>query len=200
MKKRYIIKVFGAAAFAVIFGFFASLASADAKPKSAAELEKEKAMQNPYPNDLGPEKVDVSSYPKAMQAGYKLMAAKCSRCHTSARPLNSRFVEPDVAKDKKIQAVAELKKSSPELFKDISVWQIEEDVWNRYVKRMMNKPGCELERADAKKIWEFLVYDSAKRKLGANAKAWETHRKKLIADFKQKYPKRYEELSKDKDL
>ncbi len=36
--------------------------------------------------------------------------------------------------------------------------------WERYVKRMMHKPGSGISGADAKKIYEFLVYDSSIRK------------------------------------
>jgi len=36
--------------------------------------------------------------------------------------------------------------------------------WERYVKRMMHKPGSGINGADAKKIFEFLVYDSSIRK------------------------------------
>ncbi|MDA1088312.1 MAG: hypothetical protein O2901_15020 [Verrucomicrobia bacterium] len=36
--------------------------------------------------------------------------------------------------------------------------------WSRYVKRMMRKPGSGIGRSDAKKIYEFLAYDSSVRK------------------------------------
>jgi cytochrome c5 len=36
--------------------------------------------------------------------------------------------------------------------------------WERYVKRMMHKPGSGINSSDAKKIFEFLVYDSSVRK------------------------------------
>jgi len=36
--------------------------------------------------------------------------------------------------------------------------------WERYVKRMMHKPGSGISNADGKKIFEFLVYDSSIRK------------------------------------
>ncbi|MBI4424157.1 MAG: hypothetical protein HY554_10545 [Elusimicrobia bacterium] len=168
--------------------------------KSAAELEKEKAMQNPYPNDLGPETVDVSGYPKEAQEGYTLLKSRCAQCHTAARPLNSRFVEPDAEKDKRESVVADLKKSAPDLFKDYSLHQIEAGVWQRYVKRMMAKPGCKISPAEGKKIYKFLTVDSSKRKLGANAKKWAEHRKKLIEDFKKAHPERYKELHEAKDL
>ncbi len=36
--------------------------------------------------------------------------------------------------------------------------------WEEYVKRMMRKPGSGIKPQEAKQIWEFLVYDTAKRK------------------------------------
>jgi cytochrome c5 len=41
------------------------------------------------PQDKGPDKIDVSAYPAAQQAAYKLFSTKCSKCHTIARPLNT---------------------------------------------------------------------------------------------------------------
>ena len=36
--------------------------------------------------------------------------------------------------------------------------------WERYIKRMMHKPGSGIIATDAKKIFDFLVYDSVVRK------------------------------------
>ncbi len=36
--------------------------------------------------------------------------------------------------------------------------------WERYIKRMMHKPGSGIGTGDAKKIFDFLVYDSSIRK------------------------------------
>ncbi len=41
------------------------------------------------PQDKGPDKIDVSGYPPAMQSAYKLFTGKCSKCHTIARPINT---------------------------------------------------------------------------------------------------------------
>ena len=38
------------------------------------------------------------------------------------------------------------------------------DEWSRYVKRMMRKPDSQISADEAKKIYEFLVYDSKTRK------------------------------------
>lgn len=174
----------------------------------AAEMsEKEKALANPYPNDYGPETLPddvIKAYPANVQEGYKKLIDKkggCAQCHSSARPLNSRFVEPEGKDDAAQDAwIAKMKKESPDLFKDNSIAQVETKVWSRYVKRMMNKPGCNLDKANAKKIYEFLSYDSTKRKTGANAEKWAAHRKSLIEKLKTEKPARYKELQESKDL
>ena len=155
-----------------------------------AASEKEKA-KNPYPNDFGPESIDVSGYPEEYKESYNLFVEKCSRCHTIARPINSQFVEV------KTPDMDALKASSPQVFAKPLVWQIEDNIWERYVKRMMRKPGCEMDVETAKKIWKFLVYDSNERKL-KNHDAWEKYRQKLLNDFKDKYPDRYKELYETK--
>jgi hypothetical protein len=55
-------------------------------PLFLAAQEKSKIV---LPQDKGPDKIDVSSYPAPMQASYKLFASKCSKCHTIARPINT---------------------------------------------------------------------------------------------------------------
>ncbi len=82
--------------------------------------------------DKGPARIDVTKYPANMQAGYKVFATKCAKCHTIARAINCDF-----ALDQE---------------------------WERYVKRMMRKPGSEISPADGKAIFEFLSYDSKLRK------------------------------------
>ncbi len=192
-----------------LFVAAALLSVAFTAPVRAAELtEKEKALANPYPNDFGPDTLPadvLKAYPANVQAGYKKLIsnkAGCAQCHSAARPLNSRFVEPEGGMDaaKGDAALAVLKKEQPALFADGSAWQVETQVWSRYVKRMMNKPGCNLQKADGKEIYTFLQYDSLKRKTGANAEKWGAHRKALVEQLKAKNPKRYEELKEAKDL
>ena len=195
-------------------------ASAPADATSVAMSEKEKALASPYPNDLGPERLAdevLKAYPEAISNGYHILIGEkkvdgkwvdgkgksgCVQCHTAARPLNSRFVEPEGGTDeaKQAAALAAMTKANPEITKDLSIWQPEVKIWNRYVKRMMNKPGCSIDKAEGKAIWEFLEYDGAHRKVGANAATWAAHRKDLIEQFKTKYPKRYAELKEAKDL
>jgi hypothetical protein len=163
------------------------LAEQAAQPvQGDAASEKEKA-KNPYANDFGPDSIDVSGYPEEHKAGYKIFVEKCVRCHTIARPINSQFIEV------KTPDVESVKSQFPHVFEKPLIWQIEDNMWERYVKRMMRKPGCEMTIDEAKKVWQFLVYDSKERKLKGSAE-WEKNRQKLLDDFKAKYPERYKEL------
>jgi hypothetical protein len=47
------------------------------------------------PQDKGPSKVDVSSYPAEQQKAYKLFTDKCSKCHTIARPINTSMTREE---------------------------------------------------------------------------------------------------------
>jgi hypothetical protein len=119
-----------------------------------------------YADDLGPDTIDVSAYSADMQAGYKKFEAKCAVCHSAARAVNSDLV------------------TSKE--------------WERYIKRMWQRPPCcnlcpVISKADAKAIWKFLTYDSQIRKTGPNAEAWQKHHHALLAEFKARYPKKYQE-------
>lgn len=168
--------------FAVPRGFAEEKKGEEGSPTTASDL---------YPNDFGPDSVDVSGYPKDLQQNYKVFKFKCATCHTIARPINSQFLELSAAEQKKEQ------KLNPDLFKDKKIAHVEDAIWNRYVKRMMVKPGCPVKGEDGKKIWEFLAYDSRLRKTGPNAKSWIEHRKKLLADFKAKHHEAYEKIFGD---
>jgi hypothetical protein len=164
-------------------------------------MERAKAQRNPYANDFGSPVVDVSGYPLEMQTTYKeLFLVKCQRCHSASRALNSQYLEPSGAKEEEQAKVATWKKEQPELFTDRLVWEVgaaegsKPGIWEQYVKRMMAKPGCNIQPAEAKLIWEFLRYDSERRKTGANAAAWAQHRRTLLTNFKGSHPDRYREL------
>lgn len=141
-----------------------------------------------YTNDLGSATLDVSSYPVVFQKIYKGALQKCTKCHSLARPLNSEFLELNK------KEIDDLRRRKPEIFKETSVLKIEVDIWKRYVKRMMAKPGCDIKSKDGKAIWQFLVYDSKKRKTGKNMKKWQEYRHKLLNEFKAEFPERYKEL------
>ncbi|MBI3553385.1 MAG: hypothetical protein HY077_12895 [Elusimicrobia bacterium] len=154
------------------------LAAEDAKPANQG---------GPFPNDKGPDSIDVSAYPKEQQETYRVFLKRCSTCHTPARALNAQFLQLSPEEQEKA------KREDPELFKDKKVVEVDDAIWSRYVKRMMSKPGSTV-GGDGKKIFELMVYDSKQRKLGANALAWRAHRKSLLEKFKQEYTEVYEKL------
>ena len=43
----------------------------------------------PDARDIGPDNIDVSSFPPALREEYPLFQVKCSKCHSLARPINS---------------------------------------------------------------------------------------------------------------
>ncbi|MDX6771192.1 MAG: cytochrome c [Elusimicrobiota bacterium] len=55
----------------------------------STEAQKQTAV---YYSDLGPEEVDVSTYPLMQRRNYRVYAAACSRCHGLARSINSPLV------------------------------------------------------------------------------------------------------------
>lgn len=182
-------------------GFFVAamvLGAGLASAESAFESERKKALASPYANDFGPEKLtdaQLAAYPAEHVKAYKeVLLVKCAKCHSSARPLNSQFFEVPGKKEEKAANLIKLQGANKEMFSEPNVWQVENDVWQRYVKRMMAKPGCEISEMEGKAVYRFLVFDSEQRKSGKNAAAWKAHREKLLADFKAKNPSRYKEL------
>jgi len=69
--------------------------SADAK--GVAMSDKEKAQKEPFPNDLGPDSIDVSAYPAPLQKKYEFLQ-ECAQCHTKSRPINSQIWQDDAWK------------------------------------------------------------------------------------------------------
>lgn len=47
------------------------------------------------PQDKGPNKIDITSYPAEQQKAYKLFSEKCSKCHTIARPINTTMARSE---------------------------------------------------------------------------------------------------------
>lgn len=103
--------------------------------------------------DLGPATVDVSAYPEAQRANYKLFLSVCGTCHSTARPLNAPYVS---AED----------------------WRRYE---NRMHVKMENQ-AILLSEENHERIIEFLIYDSKVRKVsrGAEFQAGQEKLKKLF--------------------
>ncbi len=177
-------------ALALALAMTAARAEASEKEKKDDEASKT-AVSDLYPNDMGPDEIDVSAYPKPMRDAYKVFKFKCAACHTIARPINSQFLELTD------EELAKLKKEDPAALADDRVLMAQSGMWNRYVKRMMAKPGCPVGK-DGKVIWEFLVHDSKARKTGERAAAWRKHRKHLLHEYAEKYGDSYKKLFGDK--
>ncbi len=47
------------------------------------------------PQDKGPDKLDVSSYPQEIRKAYPLFGDKCSQCHTIARGINTTMTRDE---------------------------------------------------------------------------------------------------------
>jgi hypothetical protein len=142
----------------------------------------------PFPNDTGPDTVDVSKYPEDVQAGYRVFARRCSQCHSLSRPINSENVQLTA------EEIKAAKEKQPELFKNPLIWRVSESVWTDYVRKMQGKPGAIIRESEFPKIVGFLVYDSKVRKTGDNAAAWKAQRQKLLDDFKTSHSQRYQDL------
>ncbi len=161
-------------------------------PKNPARLPYAENRSNPlvsprFPNDAGPDRIDVSGYPEEMRQSYKIFRVKCAACHTIARPINAQYLELSP------QGLEQARKEDTEIFKDPRVTMPGDKIWKRYVKRMMSKPGCPVS-GDGRRIWEFLAYDSRQRKMGAQGAAWRALRLKLVEDHRKSNPEEYRKL------
>lgn len=100
--------------------------------------------------DLGPDEVNVTSYPKAQRDNYEVFAKTCSQCHTLARAINSPLVSRED-------------------------WR--RFIKRMYAKTKM-RSGAEIGSKDAKAAIEFLAYDSQIRKVKGKA-AFEARAREL---------------------
>ncbi|MBI4056619.1 MAG: hypothetical protein HY399_03630 [Elusimicrobia bacterium] len=106
--------------------------------------------------DLGPSEIDVSGYPKDQQENYKVFKRTCSQCHTLARPVNNPLIQ--------------------------------RADWDLYVSRMhvrtKVRPGTSISRKDARRVLNFLTYDSKMRKIDHKAD-FEAKTKELLKLFEE---------------
>lgn len=70
----------------MVWGLVAVLAI---NPADAQESKKE--QKQVFEADKGVATIDVSGYPEDIQENYKEFAKRCSKCHTLARPINSKY-------------------------------------------------------------------------------------------------------------
>lgn len=109
------------------------------------------------PADLGPDFVDVTAYPRAQQENYQLFVAKCSVCHTLARPINSTIA-------------------------DAPTWT--RYVSRMHVKTEARSGQPLLSSAEAKRVISFLVFDSKERKV-KKAEAFQSLQAELVTRYER---------------
>jgi len=102
MDRRSLAAAAAVAVASAAFGAWAadktsSAPAKDKKPAAAAEdgLPPASTQEQIDKMDNGPDTIDVSKYPKEQQSNYLVFAARCSKCHTLARPINSPYALPE---------------------------------------------------------------------------------------------------------
>lgn len=78
-----------------LVGIWLAWGSASALTAVARQEKEEPLEPRILAYDKGPNKIDVSKYPKDIQARYRVFANKCVKCHTLARPINCEFALED---------------------------------------------------------------------------------------------------------
>lgn len=140
-----------------------------------------------YPEDLGPGEIDVSDYPAQHQETYRtIFLSVFDFLKQTSRVVNSPLIEMDPAFEESER------RGNPGLFGVPEVFLVTKDGWKKYVTEIQRRPPCcgacpVLSKKEAKALWQFLVYDSIRRKTGPKAQAWAAHRKALLARFKKEF-------------
>jgi hypothetical protein len=130
----------------------ASCGNGEAFSRASASLDPEPL----FPADVGPDTIDVTSYPVIQQENYTLFVEKCSLCHTLARAINSPLV-------------------------DASTWT--RYVKRMHGKNQARSNGGPLLSGDeAKRVISFLTFDSRERKI-KRADEFQAHQSNLRNQF-----------------
>lgn len=117
-------------------------------------------------SDLGPETVDVSSYPAARRADYEVFLRVCSRCHTPARALNAPYVNR-------------------------AWWEF----YMARMRVRSRFQGEALSKKDMRSVLDFLEHDSNERKV-ARAAEFEAIKSELKRRFEAALDERMERLQR----
>lgn len=130
----------------------------------STELQKQTAL---YDSDLGPETVDVSSYPFQQRYNYRLYSAACSRCHSLARSINSPLASR-------------------------TWWEF----YVTSMRARGSLSGRPLSREEREAVLDFLEYDGRERKL-KGAKEFEKLRAELRRRFEALMDERMGKLQRN---
>ncbi|MBI2385537.1 MAG: hypothetical protein HYV14_05945 [Elusimicrobia bacterium] len=141
-----------------------------AAPSGAADVPEAPADRRRaalFYSDLGPDSVDVSSYPPERRRDYEAYARLCSRCHTLARSINAPYAER-------------------------AWWEF----YLASMRMRAHFHGEPLSKDDTRAVLDFLEYDSRERKL-AQAPRFEALKKELERRFETALDERMERLQKN---
>lgn len=111
-----------AALFAGSTAFLSNSASAQddaAGTEDEAAAAESGADDKEYAADQGTDALDVSQFPAEQQERYTMFAAKCSKCHTLARPINTNKTAEEWARYVKRMAGKPKSNISPDQAKNI---------------------------------------------------------------------------------
>ena len=115
-------------------------------------------------SDLGPNQIDVSTYPSSQRRNYAVYAQACSRCHGLARSINAPYTSR-------------------------GWWEF----YMTGMRLRGHLSGRPFSREEIKSILDFLEYDSRVRKVG-NAAAFEKSTDELKRQFDAYVDRRMSEL------
>ncbi|MCM2304788.1 MAG: hypothetical protein NDJ72_08805 [Elusimicrobia bacterium] len=117
-------------------------------------------------SDLGPDEIDVSSYPAEKRREYGVYVRVCSRCHSLARSVNAPYV-------------------------DRSWWEF----YLASMRMRAHFHGEPLGKTDVKAVLDFLDYDASRRKIGRAAE-FKALKIELERRFEAALDERMEQLQK----
>lgn len=117
-----------------------------------------------FHSDLGPDAVDVSSYPAARRRDYEVYVRACSRCHTLARSINAPYVNR-------------------------AWWEF----YIARMRVRAGFHGERLDAKEIKAVLDFLTHDDRVRKLDRPAQ-FETEQRELRRRFEAALDERMERL------
>ncbi len=128
--------------------------------------------------DLGDATVDVSKYPEEIQRKYKTFLAVCSVCHTSARALNSPYL--NAADWKRFMQRMHLRMENSEipLNKKQEKEIVEFLTYDGKIRKVDGKAAFEARQAELKKLFDEVTSEQSRLML----KEQEAHPKKEFHD------------------
>lgn len=131
-------------------------------------------IQNPanavFYSDLGPDSIDVSSYPEKQKENYAVFARACYQCHNLARSINAPVVSP-------------------------AFWEFY--LLSMRTRTKFSLGDAKITKEESRRIVDFLEYDSNARKTGRK-KEFDALTEELKARFQLLSEERLRRLQEQK--